>query len=153
MKNHFWTIIVILLFFGCDNQKEVNENKQNFEKTWWKEGILYQIYPQSFKDTDGDGFGDFKGVIEKLDYVESLGVNMVWMNPFFESPLVDNGYDVADYRAIHPRYGTMEDFQTMLDGFHERDVKFVLDVVVNHSSNEHEWFKQASSSRDNKYYN
>ena len=153
MKNHFWTIIVILLFFGCDNQKEVNENKQNFEKTWWKEGILYQIYPQSFKDTDGDGFGDFKGVIEKLDYVESLGVNMVWMNPFFESPLVDNGYDVADYRAIHPRYGTMEDFQTMLDGFHERDIKFVLDVVVNHSSNEHEWFKQASSSRDNKYYN
>ena len=153
MKNHFWTIIVILLFFGCDNQKEVNENKQNFERTWWKEGILYQIYPQSFKDTDGDGFGDFKGVIEKLDYVESLGVNMVWMNPFFESPLVDNGYDVADYRAIHPRYGTMEDFQTMLDGFHERDIKFVLDVVVNHSSNEHEWFKQASSSRDNKYYN
>ncbi len=153
MKNHFWTIIIILLFFGCDNQKEVNENKQNFEKTWWKEGILYQIYPQSFKDTDGDGFGDFKGVIEKLDYVESLGVNMVWMNPFFESPLVDNGYDVADYRAIHPRYGTMEDFQTMLDGFHERDIKFVLDVVVNHSSNEHEWFKQASSSRDNKYYN
>lgn len=153
MKNYFWTIIVILLFFGCDNQKEVNENKQNFEKTWWKEGILYQIYPQSFKDTDGDGFGDFKGVIEKLDYVESLGVNMVWMNPFFESPLVDNGYDVADYRAIHPRYGTMEDFQTMLDGFHERDIKFVLDVVVNHSSNEHEWFKQASSSRDNKYYN
>jgi oligo-1,6-glucosidase len=78
---------------------------------------------------------------------------MVWMNPFFESPLVYNGYDVADYRAIHPRYGTMEDFQTMLDGFHERDIKFVLDVVVNHSSNEHEWFKQASSSRDNKYYN
>ncbi|CAG0903653.1 unnamed protein product [Cyprideis torosa] len=119
--------------------------------TWWKEGVLYQIYPQSFKDTDGDGFGDFRGVIEKLDYIQSLGVKMVWMNPFFDSPLVDNGYDVADYRAILPRYGTMDDFQEMLDGLHERDIKFILDVVVNHSSNEHEWFKQSRSSRDNPY--
>lgn len=152
MKNHFWIIIISLLVFGCVNQKKNDENKQDFEKTWWKEGILYQIYPQSFKDTDGDGFGDFKGVIEKLDYIESLGVNMVWMNPFFESPLIDNGYDVADYRAIHPRYGTKEDFQQMLDGFHKREIKFVLDVVVNHSSKEHKWFKQASSSRESEYY-
>lgn len=122
-------------------------------RTWWKEGILYQIYPQSFKDTDGDGFGDFKGVIEKLDYIESLGVTMVWMNPFFESPLVDNGYDVSDYRAIHPRYGTMEDFEEMLDGLHQRGIKFVLDVVVNHSSDQHEWFQQSRSSRDNPYRN
>ncbi|WP_452223896.1 glycoside hydrolase family 13 protein [Lacinutrix chionoecetis] len=120
-------------------------------KAWWKEGVLYQIYPQSFKDANGDGFGDFRGVIEKLDYIESLGVTMVWMNPFFESPLVDNGYDVSNYRAIHPRYGTMEDFQEMLDGLHKRGIKFVLDVVVNHSSNQHEWFKQSSSSIDNKY--
>lgn len=153
MKNHFWGIIVVLLIFGCANQEKTDDNRQNSESTWWKEGILYQIYPQSFKDTDGDGFGDFKGVIEKLDYIESLGVNMVWMNPFFESPLVDNGYDVADYRAIHPRYGTMEDFQLMLDGFHKRGIKFILDLVVNHSSNQHEWFKQASSSRDSEYYN
>ncbi|MCB9343226.1 MAG: alpha-glucosidase [Lewinellaceae bacterium] len=132
-------------------QDKPDNNKHDMERTWWKEGILYQIYPQSFKDTDGDGFGDFKGVIEKLDYIKSLGITMVWMNPFFESPLVDNGYDVADYRAIHPRYGSMEDFQKMLDGFHERGIKFVLDVVVNHSSNEHEWFKQSRSSRDNPY--
>ncbi|MFL1012639.1 glycoside hydrolase family 13 protein [Flavisericum labens] len=123
------------------------------KSAWWKEGVLYQIYPQSFNDSNGDGFGDFKGVIEKLDYLESLGITMVWMNPFFESPLVDNGYDVSDYRAIHPRYGTMEDFDAMLAGMKERGIKFVLDVVVNHSSNQHEWFKQASSSRDNKYYN
>lgn len=141
----------MLVLFSCTSQEKREDQQQVTEKTWWKEGILYQIYPQSFKDTDGDGFGDFKGVIEKLDYIESLGINMVWMNPFFESPLVDNGYDVADYRAILPRYGTMEDFQQMLDGFHERGIKFVLDVVVNHSSNEHEWFKQSRSSRDSPY--
>ncbi len=152
MKNHICTLFTILILFGCDAKKEADKNKHNYEGTWWKEGILYQIYPQSFKDTDGDGFGDFKGVLEKMDYIDSLGINLVWMNPFFESPLIDNGYDVADYRAIQPRYGTMEDFQKMLDGFHKRDIKFVLDVVVNHSSNEHEWFKQASSSRDSKYY-
>lgn len=158
MKNYFWHLIIIVFMFGCTNQESNQKENNNITSledgaTWWKEGILYQIYPQSFKDTNGDGFGDFKGVVEKLDYIESLGITMVWMNPFFESPLVDNGYDVADYRAIHPRYGNMEDFQQMLDGFHERGIKFVLDVVVNHSSNEHEWFKQASSSRDNKYYN
>jgi len=120
-------------------------------KAWWKEGVLYQIYPQSFKDTTGDGFGDFQGVIQKLDYLESLGITMVWMNPFFGSPLVDNGYDVSNYTAIHPRYGTMEDFQEMLDGLHCRGIKFVLDVVVNHSSNEHPWFQQSRSSRDNPY--
>ncbi|MDA9234454.1 alpha-glucosidase [Polaribacter sp.] len=120
-------------------------------KAWWKEGVLYQIYPQSFKDTTGDGFGDFQGVIQKLDYLESLGITMVWMNPFFGSPLVDNGYDVSNYTAIHPRYGTMEDFQEMLDGLHCRGIKFVLDVVVNHSSNEHPWFQQSRSSRDNPF--
>lgn len=154
MKNYTWPLLITLLMFGCTNQQETEEVEETSpieNSTWWKEGILYQIYPQSFKDTDGDGFGDFKGVIEKLDYIESLGVTMVWMNPFFESPLVDNGYDVSDYRAIQSRYGTMEDFQEMLDGLHKRGIKFVLDVVVNHSSNEHEWFKQSRSSRDNPY--
>lgn len=138
---------------SCKEKTTTQTEPTTDNSTWWKEGVLYQIYPQSFKDTNGDGFGDFGGVIEQLDYIESLGVTMVWMNPFFESPLVDNGYDVSDYRAIHPRYGTMEDFQEMLDGLKSRGIKFVLDVVVNHSSNQHEWFKQACSSRDNKYYN
>ena len=96
------------------------------------------VQSEFYGDLDGDGFGDFKGVIEKLDYIESLGITMVWMNPFFQSPLVDNGYDVSDYRAIHPRYGNMEDFEEMLEGFHQRGIKFVLDVVVNHSSEAHE---------------
>ena len=142
-----------LTLFTCTNPEpmEAKTPAPDAEQTWWKEGILYQIYPQSFKDTNGDGFGDFRGVIEELDYIQSLGIDMVWMNPFFESPLVDNGYDVSDYRAILPRYGTMEDFDEMLAGMHERGIKFVLDVVVNHSSNEHEWFKQSRSSRDNPY--
>lgn len=155
MKKLYALVFTALMIMGCADKNADTETKTDTveNKTWWKEGILYQIYPQSFKDSDGDGFGDFQGIIEKLGYVDSLGIDMVWMNPFFESPLVDNGYDVADYKAIHPRYGTMEDFQRMLDGFHERDIKFVLDVVVNHSSDQHEWFKQASSSRDSKYYN
>ena len=122
------------------------------DKEWWKEAILYQIYPQSFKDTNGDGYGDFGGVIEKLDYLESLGITMVWMTPFMESPMVDNGYDVSDYRAVHPRYGSMKDFDRMLKGLHRRGIRFVLDMVVNHSSDQHKWFKGARSSRDDKYY-
>ena len=143
--------ILFLNLLACASKETTPEPSILEGKTWWKEGVLYQIYPQSFKDTDGDGYGDFKGVIEKLDYLESLGITMVWMNPFFESPMVDNGYDVSDYRGINPRYGTMEDFQAMLDGMHARGIKFVLDVVVNHSSDQHEWFLQSKSSRDNPY--
>ncbi len=146
-------LVVTLLMFSCKNQQKMEESSApEIDRQWWKEGTLYQIYPQSFKDSDGDGFGDFRGIIEELDYIESLGISAVWMNPFFESPLVDNGYDVADYRAIHPRYGTMEDFEEMLEGFQKRGIKFVLDVVVNHSSNQHKWFLGAQSSRDNEYY-
>ncbi len=153
MIKHLWQLTIVLMLLSCSNQQKKVVDTSIKNDTWWKEGILYQIYPQSFKDTDGDGFGDFKGVVEKLDYIQSLGVSIVWMNPFFESPLVDNGYDVSDYRAILPRYGTMADFQQMLDGLHDRRIKFVLDVVVNHSSNEHAWFKQSRSSRDNPYRN
>ena len=156
MKKYVLLLLLGALVMSCQNQEkestaQATDIPSKDGRTWWKEGILYQLYPQSFKDTDGDGFGDFRGVIEELDYLESLGITMVWMNPFFESPLVDNGYDVADYRAIHPRYGTMEDFEEMLKGMHDRGIKFVLDVVVNHSSNQHEWFKQSRSSRDSKY--
>ena len=136
---------------SCKNTDSNQNSTETTNANWGKEGGLYQIYPQSFNDTNGDGFGDFKGVIEKLDYIQSLGVTMVWMNPFFESPLIDNGYDVSNYKAIHPRYGTMEDFQEMLNGFKARGIKFVLDVVVNHSSNQHRWFQESRSSRDNAY--
>ena len=152
----FSFLLFIFVLTSC-NQNQQNFNAQK-DKTpqvendnWWKEGILYQIYPQSFKDTNGDGFGDFKGVTEQLDYLQDLGITMVWMNPFFESPLVDNGYDVSNYREVHPRYGTMDDFDAMLAGMHQRGIKFILDVVVNHSSDQHPWFQQSRSSRDNPY--
>ena len=121
------------------------------ERNWWKEGIVYQIYPRSFRDTSGNGVGDLRGIIQKLDYIKSLGVTMVWLNPIYESPNDDNGYDISDYRAIMKEFGTMEDFDELLEGLHQRGMKFIMDVVVNHSSDEHVWFKQSRSSRDNPY--
>jgi oligo-1,6-glucosidase len=123
------------------------------QKKWWKEAVVYQIYPRSFKDSNGDGVGDLRGIIEKLDYIKSLGVDVVWLNPIFSSPNDDNGYDVSDYRGIMEDFGTMEDFDEMLEGFHERGIKLVLDLVANHSSDEHFWFKESRKSRDNPYRN
>ena len=118
---------------------------------WWKKEVVYQIYPRSFKDSDGDGVGDLKGIISKLDYLKSLGITAVWINPYFASPNDDNGYDISDYRAIMKEFGTMDDFDAMLKGMHERNIKLVMDLVVNHSSDEHEWFKQSRSSRTSPY--
>ena len=128
----------------------MTKNSQQ-ERNWWKEGVIYQIYPRSFKDTSGNGVGDLQGIIQKLDYIESLGVTMVWLNPIYESPNDDNGYDISNYRAIMKEFGSMEDFDELLEGLHKRGMKFIMDVVVNHSSDEHEWFKQSRSSRDNPY--
>ncbi|HEY8659972.1 MAG TPA: alpha-glucosidase [Hanamia sp.] len=122
-------------------------------RTWWKEAVIYQIYPRSFKDNDGDGVGDLKGIISKLDYIKSLGVDAVWLNPIYQSPNYDNGYDVSDYYKIQPQYGTMHDFDSLLQGLHERGIKLVMDIVVNHSSSQHDWFKQSRSSRTNPYRN
>jgi oligo-1,6-glucosidase len=121
------------------------------QKAWWKELVVYQIYPRSFKDSDGDGVGDLRGIISQLDYVKSLGVDAVWLNPIYESPNDDNGYDISDYRAIMKQMGTMADFDAMLAGMHQRGIKLVMDLVVNHSSDEHEWFKQSRSSRVNPF--
>jgi|TARA_B110001450_G_scaffold175057_1_gene163490 oligo-1,6-glucosidase len=130
----------------------VSNNKINIvDRNWWKEAIIYQIYPRSFKDTSNNGIGDIKGVIEKLDYIEGLGVTMVWLNPIYESPNDDNGYDISNYRAIMKEFGTMDDFDELLQGLHKRNIKFVMDVVVNHSSDEHDWFQQSRSSRTNPY--
>jgi oligo-1,6-glucosidase len=120
-------------------------------RKWWKEAIVYQIYPRSFKDSDGDGIGDLKGIISKLDYIKSLGVDAVWLNPICSSPNFDNGYDVSDYENIMKEFGTMADFDTLLRRMHERGLRLVMDLVVNHSSSEHAWFKQSRSSRTNPY--
>ncbi len=144
-------MLMITLLSACMDKTEP-ETTQNAKK-WWKEAVVYQIYPRSFKDTNGDGIGDLKGIIEKLDYIKSLGVTAIWLNPIYSSPNDDNGYDVSDYRDIMSDFGTMADFDLMLKGMHERGIKLVMDIVVNHSSDEHEWFKQSRSSRDNPYRN
>jgi oligo-1,6-glucosidase len=121
------------------------------ERKWWKEAIVYQIYPRSFMDHNGDGIGDLKGIISKLDYIKSLGVNVVWLNPIYRSPNDDNGYDVSDYRNIMKEFGDMADFDAMLKGMHERGIKLLMDLVVNHSSDEHPWFEQSRRSRNSLY--
>ncbi|NER15701.1 glycoside hydrolase family 13 protein [Spongiivirga citrea] len=121
------------------------------EKKWWKEGIVYQIYPRSFNDTSGNGIGDLRGIIEKLDYIKSIGVDIIWLNPIYKSPNDDNGYDISDYQNIMSEFGTMADFDELLYGMHNRGLKLIMDLVVNHSSDEHEWFQQSKSSRDNEY--
>lgn len=112
-------------------------------KKWWKEAVFYQIYPRSFYDTNGDGIGDLRGIIEKLDYLKELGVDALWLSPIYDSPNDDNGYDIRDYRKIMAEFGTMEDFEELLAGIHERGMKLIMDLVVNHTSDEHEWFQRA----------
>jgi len=120
-------------------------------QTWWKEGIVYQIYPRSFNDTTGNGIGDLNGIIEKLDYIASLGVDIIWLNPIYDSPNDDNGYDIRDYRTIMTEFGTMEDFDNLLSAMKSRGLRLVMDLVVNHCSDEHQWFKESKKSRDNPY--
>ena len=121
--------------------------KKNFEPKWWHKSVVYQIYPKSFNDTTGSGQGDIKGITEKLDYLKELGVEVLWLTPMYKSPQNDNGYDISDYYNIDESYGTMEDFEEMLSEAHKRDIKIVMDIVVNHSSTENEWFKK-SEARD-----
>jgi glycosidase len=121
------------------------------DREWWKEAVVYQIYPRSFNDSDGDGIGDIPGIIEKLDYLDYLGVDVVWLNPVYESPEADNGYDVSDYRSVMDKFGTMDDWEELLAGLHDRDIKLIMDLVVNHTSDEHEWFQKARAAPDSKY--
>lgn len=119
------------------------------ERVWWKDACIYQVYPASFKDSNGDGWGDIPGLISKLDYLEELGVDVVWLSPMFESPQVDMGYDISDYEAVYAPYGTIEDVEELVKGCHDRNMKLILDLVVNHTSVEHAWFKESRSSKDN----
>ena len=123
----------------------------NEKRAWWKEAVVYQIYPRSFQDTNGDGIGDLNGITKRLDYLKNLGVDVIWVSPFYPSPNYDNGYDISDYRGIHPEFGTMEDFDRMLQGIHERGMKLVIDLVVNHTSWDHPFFVESRKSKDNPY--
>lgn len=121
------------------------------EKKWWKESVVYQIYPRSFKDSNGDGIGDIRGIIEKLDYLKNLGIDVIWLSPVYQSPNDDNGYDISDYQSIMDDFGTLEDWDQMLKGIHDRGMKLMMDLVVNHSSDEHKWFVESRKSKDNPY--
>ncbi|CAH8772597.1 alpha,alpha-phosphotrehalase [Paenibacillus dendritiformis] len=121
------------------------------QEPWWKRAAVYQIYPKSFLDTTGNGLGDINGIMAQLDYLRDLGVDVIWLTPIYASPEKDNGYDISDYYAVNPQYGTMEDFDKLLDEAHRRGIKVIMDIVVNHTSTEHPWFQQSCSSLDNPY--
>ena len=116
------------------------------KKSWWKESVVYQIYPRSFCDSNGDGIGDLRGIISKLDYLKELGIDVIWLSPVYRSPNDDNGYDISDYEDIMEEFGTMEDFDELLKEAHDRGIKIVMDLVVNHSSDEHAWFMERAFS-------
>lgn len=121
------------------------------KKSWWKESVVYQIYPRSFKDSNGDGIGDIPGIISKLDYIQSLGIDIIWVCPVYDSPNDDNGYDISDYHNIMSEFGDMNDFDELLKGIHSRGMKLIMDLVPNHTSDEHKWFKESRKSKDNPY--
>lgn len=126
-------------------------SKNNNEK-WWKKAVVYQIYPKSFQDSDGDGIGDLQGIIKRLDYLETLGINAIWLSPVFKSPQADNGYDISDYRDIDPTFGSLDDMEELINEAKKHNIRIMMDLVLNHSSNEHRWFKEAKKSKDNPYH-
>ncbi len=119
------------------------------ERIWWKEAVCYQVYPRSFNDSNNDGIGDINGIREKLDYLKNLGIDVIWVSPIFKSPNDDNGYDISDYQDIMDEFGTMEDFEILLKETHDKGMKLILDLVINHTSDEHPWFIESKSSKDN----
>ena len=124
-------------------------SEQSVVQRWWHDAVVYQIYPRSYNDSNGDGIGDLPGIIKKLDYIKTLGANVIWLSPVYQSPMDDNGYDISDYRQIAPEFGTMQDMETLIAEADKRGIKIVMDLVVNHTSDEHPWFKESKSSKDN----
>ena len=124
---------------------------EEIRRAWWKEAAVYQIYPRSFCDSNGDGIGDLNGILQKLDYLQELGADVLWLNPVYDSPNVDNGYDIRNYRAILSEFGTMEDFDRLLSEVHRRGMRLVMDLVVNHTSDQHPWFISSRSGRNSPY--
>jgi alpha-glucosidase len=129
------------------------QKKETNTQDWWQGSVIYQIYPRSFQDTNGDGIGDLRGIIRRLDYVASLGVDAIWISPFFKSPMADYGYDIADYREVDPIFGTLADFDELMDEAHRRGLKIMIDQVLSHTSIDHDWFKHSRQNRDNPYSN
>src|SRR5690554_7194335 len=123
--------------------------KETHKHLWWQREIIYQIYPRSFQDSNNDGIGDLNGIKQRLDYLQWLGIKAVWISPIYPSPMADFGYDIADYTDIHPIFGTIEDFDILLNEIHGRGMKLILDLVPNHTSDQHPWFLASRSSRDN----
>lgn len=142
-SHYFLTLIII---YSCSS----GSDPSNKEK-WWKETVFYEIYMPSFKDSDGDGYSDFKGMTGKLDYIQSLGVKGIWLTPFLKSPKVDNGYDVSSYKEVDPSYGTLEDFKIFIEAAHKSGIKVIMDMVVNHTSTDHMWFQESRRSKENPY--
>lgn len=134
---------------AADPESIVQQSKA--PPTWWKQAVFYQVYPRSFKDTNGDGIGDINGIIEKLDYLKKLGIDAIWINPHYDSPNTDNGYDIRDYRKIMKEYGTMEDFDRLITEMKKRNMRLMIDIVINHTSDQHAWFVKSKSSKDNPY--
>ena len=129
------------------------QNQKHYQKQWWQNKIAYQIYPKSFRDSNGDGIGDIVGIIEKLDYLKSLGIGLLWISPVYVSPCADQGYDISNYYEIDPMFGTMEDMQQLIEEANKREIKILMDLVVNHCSDEHEWFKKACLNPEGEYGN
>ncbi len=146
MKTFFQYFLLLSMLSSCNSNQNSSSNN-----VWWKETVFYEIYMPSFKDSDGDGYSDFKGMTEKLDYIQTLGVKGIWLTPFLKSPMVDNGYDVSSYEEINETYGTLEDFKTFIAEAHKRGIKVIMDIVVNHTSTEHIWFQESRKSKDNPY--
>ncbi|MBQ9517898.1 MAG: alpha-glucosidase [Eubacterium sp.] len=145
------TVQTICDMLNLETDEVITDEGEMVEK-WWKEAIIYQIYPRSFYDSNGDGIGDLAGITQKLDYLKELGVTAIWCSPFYDSPNDDNGYDIRDYTKIMTEFGTMDDFDTLLEEIHKRDMKLIIDLVVNHTSDEHKWFTEALKSKDNPYH-
>ena len=130
---------------------ESDTTPNGYLKKWWKEVVVYQIYPRSFKDSNGDGIGDLQGITSQLDYVQGLGVDVVWLSPHYDSPNADNGYDIRDYRKVMTEFGSMADFDELLKGLKQRNIKMIIDLVVNHTSDEHVWFAESRKAKTGPY--
>lgn len=133
-------------------KEELPKETQGISRKWWKEGICYQIYPRSFFDSNDDGIGDIQGIISKLDYLKDLGVDILWLSPIYDSPNDDNGYDIRDYQKVMREFGTMEDMEKLIDTLHSKDMRLIMDLVINHTSDEHYWFQEAKKGKDNPYH-